>query len=1215
MSKPIHIIRIFILLFASLAAISQINAQAGVIDTAYYRGMGVDFKCTGGLVQPDSSVIIIGRFTYVHQRKINSIAKLNQWGENDYTFNVGTGADEHVNQVVRQTDGKLIIAGDFNRFNGDSVFHICRLNPDGSRDLSFNTGTGFTTNGSVYSLLLQADGKILAGGIFVSYNGATTNYIVRLNADGTRDTTFNIGTGFNSTVYDIDRQADGKYIVSGNFTAYNGDTTIRRIIRLNANGSVDPLFNAGSGFNNIVTRTAIQSNGKIVAAGFFTSYNGTTRNRIVRINADGSLDATLNVGTGFNQNINDLVLQADGKILATGNYTTYKSVATNRIARLDTLGNKDGSFAVGTGLNLSCNAIFLGYDNTVFVGGTFSVADSFIRFRLVKYLPNGRVDPSFLNNSKINGQTYACATQSSGKAIIGGSFSLYNHYMANRIARLNDDGSMDTTFNPGIGANSAIRTIKVLPGDKILIGGDFTNYNGKAINRIARLHANGSLDTTFIVGAGANSTVYSIETDAQGKIYVGGAFTIYAGDTVNRIVRLNSTGTRDNTFVTTSGFNNYVQEIVLQPDGKILAGGAFTAFAGVAAGRIARLNPDGSRDNTFAGSGAGNNVVFAIELVANGDVVVGGSFTSFNGATKRRIVLLNSAGASKTFAGNITNGQVNDIKTVNRGYLVGGTFTTFNGSSKSRLAYIDSTGALSNSFVTGTSANSTVNQVFVDTNSKAIYYSGAYSIMQSELYNQFSRVRLSNIRLLALPTALCPGAILNVRFEKNGTYLPGNTFTVQLSDSNGSFANPLAIGAKNTSSTGLDSVTAYFPGTLPHGSNYRIRIISSSLEDVSNTSQVIVVSAPQQPVVTTIGPLNFCGGDSVILQSPQGTSYTWSNGATTQSITATATGSYVVTVNSNNCIAASSPVNTVVLPAPDSTILLEAASLCNTGSVRLSGAPGLTYAWNLGPTTQSITVSSDGTYTLTVIDTSGCAASSTINLVLANYFSNLITAGGPVTFCEGLNVVLSSLNGLNGYSWSNGQTTPTITVTTSGNYAVTITDGICSLTSTSLQVTVLPAPSVTFSLPQDTFCHNAGAITLSASPSGGTFAGTGLTGNTFSPTGLVDSTVVVSYSYTGGNNCTGTSTDTAYVVICTGMDAFSETSFSIFPNPTADQLFIVGLPIGTCQIEIYDVIGTRVFQKQFVNASPFEKIPVGHLAGGRYMIVVNGVSAQFTKIE
>lgn len=1204
-----------ILLLGVLILPSFLSGQAGYVDTSYYKGMGVDFKCTGGLVQPDSSILIIGRFGFVNQRRINGIAKLNQKGEHDYSFNIGTGADEHVNQIVRQPDGKIIIAGDFRTFNGDSVFHIIRLNPDGSRDNSFNMGTGFTVNGTVYALHLQPDGKILVGGIFIDYNGNTANYLARLNSNGSFDNTFNTGSGFNNTVYSIDRQTDGKYIIAGNFTSVNGDTTYKRIVRLNSNGAIDPSFITGTGFNNIVTRAKLQSNGKIVAVGFFTNYQGTARNRIARVNSDGSLDFTFNPGNGFNSNVNDMAILQDGKIYATGNFTNYKSSAINRIVRIDTSGNRDVSFAPGTGLNASCNAVFLNYDNTVFVGGTASQVDSFARFRLVRFLTNGKVDHSFFEESKINGQVIACASQSNGKVIMCGSFTRYNQAMANRIARLNTDGTFDATFNSGTGANNLIRTVAVLPSNKILIGGDFTAYNGKAINRIARLNSDGSLDTTFTVGSGANASVYHINVDAQGRIYVGGNFVLYNTDSVFRILRLHPSGTRDNSFATGVGFNNYVYRTLLQPDGKLLACGAFTTYNGVGQNRVIRLNNDGSADASFAIGAGANNVVYAMDFADSGSIIIGGQFTSFKGVSKARIVKVDSVGNIKTFAATAGNNIVYDIKRINKGFLLGGTFTSVSGTAKARLAYVDSSGAINNvQFYTGSGLDNSLFCIYVDTFQKSIYLGGNFTTVQSQLYNRFARLSNSNIRLTKVASTLCPGAITTVYFDKTGTYNSGNVFTVQLSDSTGSFTSPLNIGAKSNSTTGADSITAYFPPSLPYGNDYRVRIIASSPEDISNQSIPINIVVPQAPNINANGPLSFCGGDSVILTSSPATSYNWSNGSSTQSIVVKNAGTFTVTVNTNNCIASSTPVNTIVLAAPDSTITVEIASLCGNGSVKLSGQPGLTYAWNIGPTSQSITISQDGVYTLSVTDTAGCKSSSTANLDLTTFFSTLIYAQGSITFCEGGNVVLRSFPGLNSYQWNSGQTTDSIIVTTAGTYLATVSDGICSKTSNSITVTVNPLPVVTFSLPQDTFCHLASSVTLNSTPSGGVFAGNGVNGSNFSPAGLGNSNAVVTYSYTDGNNCTNIKADTAYIALCTGIEEdIAYNSLNVFPNPATENIYIVGLHTIPYHIEVTNSIGAMVTKLDIVNSSGTERLNLSGLAQGSYILSIGNRKFRFVK--
>ncbi|WP_176756873.1 T9SS type A sorting domain-containing protein, partial [Flavobacterium saliperosum] len=126
-------------------------------------------------------------------------------------------------------------------------------------------------NNFVYTMATQADGKILVGGHFTNYNGVAENDIIRLNADGTNDTTFNIGTGFNDSVHTIAPQADGKILVGGSFTTYKG-VAENRIIRLNTDGTNDTTFNIGTGFNNGVGIIAPQVDGKILVGGYFTTY-------------------------------------------------------------------------------------------------------------------------------------------------------------------------------------------------------------------------------------------------------------------------------------------------------------------------------------------------------------------------------------------------------------------------------------------------------------------------------------------------------------------------------------------------------------------------------------------------------------------------------------------------------------------------------------------------------------------------------------------------------------------------------------------------------------------------------------------------------------------------------------------------------------------------------------------------------------------------------
>jgi len=381
-------------------------------------------------------------------------------------------------------------------------------------DVGFGSGDGFQ-DGYVYSTLIQPDGKIIVGGGIGKYNSIYFNNILRLNPDGTPDLSFICGTGFNSFVRVMKLQSDGKIIVGGEFTSYNGIST-NRIVRLNTNGSHDNTFNSGSGFNNIVRSLQIQSDGKIVVGGEFTSYNGVPVNRIVRLNADGSIDSSFNIGTGFNATVSCIVIQSDEKIVIGGSFSLFNGSSAFRIIRLNVNGIPDNTFITGTGFSLCVNSLCL---------------------------------------------------QSGGKIVVGGVFESYNGTTRNRIARLNSNGSLDTSFDPGLGFNNIVCAIESHSSQKLIVGGFFTSFNGIQRNRIAILNSDGSLDISFDPGTGFKNNpvdaVYSISRQFDGRIIVGGWFHFYNEGVANRIVRLHVNGSIDNSFNPGSGFNNHVHSTVI----------------------------------------------------------------------------------------------------------------------------------------------------------------------------------------------------------------------------------------------------------------------------------------------------------------------------------------------------------------------------------------------------------------------------------------------------------------------------------------------------------------------------------------------------------------------------------------------------------------------------------------------------------------------------
>lgn len=345
---------------------------------------------------------------------------------------------------------------------------------------------------AVYSLFAQADGKVVVGGTFTSVNGTQRRYLARLNGDGSLDSSFASGlTLVNDWIGKVALQSDAKILLTGGFTSVNG-VSRNRIARLNSDGTLDTEFaNGVSGLNSWAQEIVIQSDGKIILAGDFTSVNGVTRNRIARLNADGTLDTTFGAGLSL---ANDLVLalavQADGKIIITGSFTTFNDVARPYIARLNADGSLDTSFA----------ASLSGPDN----------------------------------------YAQAVVVQSDGKIVIGGAFSAFGSVSRGRIARLNDDGSLDTTFGNGLaGANSGVYAITAQPNGRVLLGGGFLTINGTQRAGFARLNTDGTLDTSFTTAlAGGSIRVRQAVVQTDGRILIGGEFTSVDGVARGRVARL-----------------------------------------------------------------------------------------------------------------------------------------------------------------------------------------------------------------------------------------------------------------------------------------------------------------------------------------------------------------------------------------------------------------------------------------------------------------------------------------------------------------------------------------------------------------------------------------------------------------------------------------------------------------------------------------------------
>jgi uncharacterized repeat protein (TIGR01451 family)/uncharacterized delta-60 repeat protein len=388
--------------------------------------------------------------------------------------------------------------------------------------------------------------------------------------------------GANALIFALAVQPDQNVIIGGAFTAYNAFLR-NRIARINFDGTIDETFNPGNGADGLVTSLALQPNGSIVMGGDFLSVNGYNRYHVARLTAVGSVDTTFNPGLGADDTVWSLALSTNGSIVVGGQFNSFNNYPRDHVARLDALGNVDLTFDTSS----------LGLDGTV----------------------------------------WAVAAQGDGKVIIGGDFTTAGGLLRPHVARLNADGSLDTTFDPLLGANDTVYTLLIQPNGNILVGGAFTQFHTALHHGLTRLMPSGALDPSFSPGSSANDVVYSVfYSSAEARIYVGGSFTEFNSTRRVGLARLFTDGTVDSDFMDT----------------------AYNQFAGL-------FNP------LFNPDLYPHNVVYALgqeDLIVNGaevlDLVIGGSFDLVGGGgSSRRSIdhrenLALLRGGSTVGPGNIT---------------------------------------------------------------------------------------------------------------------------------------------------------------------------------------------------------------------------------------------------------------------------------------------------------------------------------------------------------------------------------------------------------------------------------------------------------------------------------------------------------------------------------------------------------------------------------
>ena len=649
-----------------------------------------------------------GKFYFVQQNDIKKLKLMNANGTIDANY-VGT-AESNIQVIAASAGGKTYIGGNFTNFMNIFAPRIARLNADGTRDINFLPDT---STQSVYALQEQTDGKLLVG---------RDNSIQRLNSDGTIDTSFTAVTT-NGVVMSIAILPNGKILAGGLFQTING-VSRNRVVLLNANGSVDSAFVLGTGFNNDVNIVRVASDGSFFIGGKFTTFKGTTVNRIAKISNTGILDTTFHSSNaGFDNEVWTIEFLNDNKPLIGGAFKKYKNIANNSILKLNLDGSVDSTFDSGVTSQSTGDVykIIINSANDVLISGSFLKYQNTNTNQAVLLNNNGSLNSTFhlderfcvpgfslefyaFSNSygPIGGAfesdgpvvDYAYAQQPDGKIILGSVFYENKFYT---LIRLNTDGTIDNTFSFNTSAlptNQTVWSIKdiiIRPNGKIICTGsagraDLAYDGGVYLKGLFQLNTDGSIDSSFntgyiYTGPTADSGGYyrtptiALQNDGKLILFMNESFN-YKGFQANAgAIRILENGNLDLSFQNVLGsFDSSKVEILILPNDKILLYHYNPTNSGYGANpnqneeyAVVILNSDGTINNRFENfildqTGSGRAYISKIKLIDD-KLLICGKFNKLNNVNTFKAVYVDLNGNPITYFTNL------GLPTVNQGAI------------------------------------------------------------------------------------------------------------------------------------------------------------------------------------------------------------------------------------------------------------------------------------------------------------------------------------------------------------------------------------------------------------------------------------------------------------------------------------------------------------------------------------------------------------------
>lgn len=663
--------------------------SAGSLDAKWT----IDFSSSEGAnavaVQTDGKIVAAGGVAVVgidnHSSNYDfAVFRYNADGSLDTSFDadgkVTTPISNDFNNydyaysVAIQPDGKIIAAGTSVGLS-TSGFALVRYNTDGSLDGSFGAGGKVITAGysGINEIALQADGKIVAVGLYDYYSFA----IARYNPTGALDTSFGTG-GIVTTVfggnaqqvaYSVAVQADGKIVVAGDagYCDFNENCFSNfALARFDPDGSLDTSFGADfGGDSEFATSVVVQTDGKIVAAGYADFGGGGFV--VARYNPTGALDTSFDgdgkVTINFGSSPSSVVLQSDGKIIVSGYVLgaiyDFALVRLNANGSLDTSFDGDGKVTTDFGSADIASDIAVQADGKIVAAGSGS--DYYIiggggnvDFALSRYNSDGSLDSAFDGDGKV--LTSLVVGSSAANAVVideRPGFLRRTYFVGYSAGGANDDFAIATddgkTITPIGNFHDRANAAALDPSGRVIAAGySISDVGSDSDFALVRYLGNPAIDTSFGTDGkvttdfgGNNDEAKAVAIQADYKIVVVGETRINGGAALV-IARYNDNGSLDVSFGT--GGKVIVQAIqnpkamAIQPDGKIIAAGnaLHTEPPSGSNFALARFNPDGSLDTSFDMDGIAVTrfdylaFINALALQPYGKIVAAGSTRDIN---------------------------------------------------------------------------------------------------------------------------------------------------------------------------------------------------------------------------------------------------------------------------------------------------------------------------------------------------------------------------------------------------------------------------------------------------------------------------------------------------------------------------------------------------------------------------------------------------------